>query len=83
MNEINPASPVMPVYELSFWNGWYSKTSYKHGVYDSFEELDNACARFQKMKFAREDEELPAEFIPPAPRVPRSDAGARRLAEVF
>ena len=53
------------------------------GVYDSFEELDNACARFQRMKFAREDEELPAEFIPPAPRVPRSDAGVRSLADVF
>lgn len=53
------------------------------GVYDSFEELDKACARFQRMKFAREEEELPAEFIPPAPRVPSSDAGARRLAEVF
>lgn len=39
ISELNPASPVMPVYELSFWNGWNSTKAYKHGVYDSFTSL--------------------------------------------
>ena len=58
MNEINPASPVMPVYELSFWNGWYSKTSYKHGVYDSFNAIVEDLRKLSKQNTSPKEKSI-------------------------